>query len=164
MASPTAAETTSSASSSCSIDVTGSQAYRTDGWGSYSSNSTSTIVCLPIFFDSGFIVKHFAPSQMSLAPASPIAHFGLAPPLIVPMFEFVTSILEVYTHSENLQIEKFKRYYKRYFLTRIGPAKLTIFTSKVTTNNGAESYHAKITTTFKSNHPNIWNFCETRNI
>ena len=82
MASPTAAETTSSASSSCSIDVTGSQAYRTDGWGSYSSNSTSTIVCLPIFFDSGFIVKHFAPSQMSLAPASPIAHFGLAPPLL----------------------------------------------------------------------------------
>ena len=30
-------------------------------------------------------------------------------------------------------------------------------------NNGAESYHAKITTTFKSNHPNIWNFCETFN-
>ena len=83
MASPTAAETTSSASSSWSIDVTGSQAYRKDGWGSYSSNSTSTIVCLPIFFDSGFIVKHFAPSQMSLAPASRIAHFGLAPPLLL---------------------------------------------------------------------------------
>ena len=38
-------------------------------------------MCLSIFFDSGFIVKHFAPSQMSLAPAGPIAHFGLAPPL-----------------------------------------------------------------------------------
>ena len=31
------------------------------------------------------------------------------------------------------------------------------------TNNGEESHHAKITTTFKSSHPNIWNFCETLN-
>ena len=49
------------------------------------SYSTSTIVCLSYIFDSGFIVKHFAPSQMSLAPASPIAHFGLAAPLVPPL-------------------------------------------------------------------------------
>ena len=55
------------------------------------------------------------------------------------------------------------KYYKRQWLTRIGPSQLSIFTSKVTTNNGAESYHVKISNTFKCNHPNIWLFCDTLN-
>ena len=61
------------------------------------------------------------------------------------------------------QIEKFKRYYKQQWLTRIGPSQLSVFTSKSTTNNGAESYHAKIGNIFKCNHPNIWVFCDTLN-
>ena len=60
-----------------------------------------------------------------------------------------------FTLNENIQIEKFKRYYK--------PSQLSVFTSKLTTNNGAESYHAKISNIFKCNHPNIWIFCETLN-
>ena len=60
-------------------------------------------------------------------------------------------------------IKKFERYYQKHWLTRIGPSQLSIFTSKVPTNNGAESYHAKINQTIKCNHPNIWYFCDTLN-
>ena len=59
--------------------------------------------------------------------------------------------------------KKCERYYQKQWLTRIGPSQLSIFTSKVTTNNGAESYHAKLNNTFKCNHPNIWYFCDTLN-
>ena len=61
------------------------------------------------------------------------------------------------------KLKKFKRYYKQQWLTRIGPSQLSVFTSKLTTNNGAESYHAKISNIFQCNHPNIWIFCETLN-
>ena len=69
---------------------------------------------------------------------------------IVPMFDFVNSTFVSFTHTENFRIEKFKQYYKRQWLTIIVPSQLSIFTSKVTTNNGAESYYAKISNTFKS--------------
>ena len=60
-------------------------------------------------------------------------------------------------------IKKFERYNQKHWLTRIGPSQLSILLSKVTTNNGAESYHARINQTFKCNHPNIWYFCDTLN-
>ena len=63
----------------------------------------------------------------------------------------------------NGNINLFTRYYKKQWLKRIGPLQLSIFACNVTANNGAGSYHAKSSKIFKSNHPNIWNFCETLN-
>ena len=99
--------------------------------------------------------KNFLKSIMNL-PLLPSEH-------IEHTFDYLTSTFVSFTLSENIQIEKFKRYYKHQWLTRIGPSQLSVFKSKVTTNNGAESYHAKINKNFKSNHPNIWVFCETLN-
>ena len=99
--------------------------------------------------------KNFLKSIMNL-PLLPSEH-------IEHTFEYLTSTFVSFTLSENIQIEKFKRYYKHQWLTRIGSSQLSVFKSKVTTNNGAESYHAKINKNFKSNHPNIWVFCETLN-
>ena len=80
---------------------------------------------------------------------------------IAPTFDDITSEFESLTIKENIVL--FQRYYKKQWLKRIGPLQLSIFACNVTTNNGAESYHAKISKNFKSNHPNIWNFCETLN-
>ena len=94
--------------------------------------------------------KHFLKSVMTL-PMLPSED-------ITPTFDFLSSTFVSFTLNENIQIEKFKRYYKQQWLTRIGPSQLSVFTSKSTTNNGAESYHAKIGNIFKCNHPNIWVF------
>ena len=67
---------------------------------------------------------------------------------ITPTFDFLSSTFVSFTLNENIQIEKFKRYTQQW-LTRIGPSQLSVFTSKSTTNNGAESYHAKIGNIFK---------------
>ena len=99
--------------------------------------------------------KHFLKSVMTL-PMLPSED-------ITPTFDFLSSTFVSFTLNENIQIEKFKRYYKQQWLTRIGPSQLSVFTSKSTTNNGAESYHAKIGNIFKCNHPNIWVFCDTLN-
>ena len=68
-----------------------------------------------------------------------------------------TSTLELFTQTKKIIIKKFERYYQN------NGYQLSASTSKVTTNNGAESYHAKLNNTFKCNHPNIWYFCDTLN-
>ena len=80
---------------------------------------------------------------------------------IAPTSDDITSEFESLTIQENIVL--FQRYYKKQWLKRIGPLQLSIFACNVTTNNGVESYHAKISKKFKSNHPNFWNFCETLN-
>ena len=49
-------------------------------------------------------------------------------------------------------------YFKKQWLTKIGPKELSIFNLDNVTNNAAESYHAKLKFIIKSSHPRIWNF------
>ena len=61
-------------------------------------------------------------------------------------------------HSKTTKTETFLNYYKKQWLTKISPEKLSIFNLENVTNNAAESYHGKLKTIVKSNHPRIWNF------
>ena len=60
-------------------------------------------------------------------------------------------------------LEDFIKYFKKYWLTKIQANELSIFDLENGTNNGAESYHARLKCLFKSSHPRIWNFMKNLN-
>ena len=64
---------------------------------------------------------------------------------------------------EKCKLDDFIKYFKGYWLTQITPRELSIFELENCTNNGAESYHARLKCLFKSSHPRIWNFMNTLN-
>lgn len=64
---------------------------------------------------------------------------------------------------EKLKLDAFLKYFKRYWLTKVKPNELSIFELENGTNNGAESYHARLKSLFKSSHPQIWKFMDTFN-
>ena len=64
---------------------------------------------------------------------------------------------------EKSKLEDFIKYFKKYWLTKIQPNELSIFDLENGTNNGAESYHARLKCLFKSSHPRIWNFMKNLN-
>ena len=47
--------------------------------------------------------------------------------------------------------------------THTDPEELSLFEVDVATNNGEESYHAKLKTIIKTHRPRIWNFMEILN-
>ena len=75
------------------------------------------------------------------------------------------SVLEipVLQQSDKLKLDAFLRYFKRYWLRQVTPIELSVFDLENGTNNGAESYHAKLKCLFKTSHPRIWNFIITLN-
>ena len=76
--------------------------------------------------------------------------------LILPTY----SLLQIPTlqQSQMTKLEVFLNYFKKQWLTKIGPEELSIFNLDNVTNNAAESYHAKLKLIIKSSHPRIWNF------
>ena len=56
------------------------------------------------------------------------------------------------------RLEKLKKYFKKRWLNQISPEELSIHEINVSTNNGAESYHSKIKSKMRCNHPRIWTF------
>ena len=63
--------------------------------------------------------------------------------------------------EERLELDGFLRYFKRYWLTQVTPSELSVFELENGTNNGAESYHARLKSLFKMSHPqfgNSWQF------
>ena len=64
---------------------------------------------------------------------------------------------------DQTKLDGFLRYFKRYWLTQVTPSELSVFELENVTNNGAESYHARLKCLFKTGHPRIWNFMHTLN-
>ena len=60
-------------------------------------------------------------------------------------------------------MDKLVKYFKRRWLLQTTPEELSIYEAKATTNNGTESYHAKLKSIIKISHPRIWNFMTTLN-
>ena len=62
------------------------------------------------------------------------------------------------TSREKDSLDKLKRYFTKRWLCQVRVEELSIFDAKSTTNNGAESYHAKLKAIVQTGHPRIWNF------
>ena len=60
--------------------------------------------------------------------------------------------------TEAMKLEKLNKYFKKRWITHVNPEELSIFDSDFTTNNGAESYHARLKDRIRANHPRVWNF------
>ena len=78
--------------------------------------------------------------------------------LISPTFNLITTPnVPTLDSSVGLKLEKLKKY-KKYWLTHISPEELSIFEVSISSNNGAESYHAKLKARIRSSCPRIWTF------
>ena len=67
------------------------------------------------------------------------------------------------TNLESGKLEQIRKYFKKRWITQIDPEELSIYEAGITTNNAAESYHAKLKSIIKTPHPRIWNFLTTLN-
>ena len=81
--------------------------------------------------------------------------------LISPTFQLIQ--LPDLPPTESMKLEKLVKYFKRRWLRQITSEELSIHEAKVTTNNGAESHHAKLKSIIKISHPRIWNFMTVLN-
>ena len=77
--------------------------------------------------------------------------------LILPTFTFLESPTTLPV-TEEIKVEKLKKYFKKRWLGYINSEELSIFEAHCSTNNGAESYHSKLKRRVKCGHPRIWNF------
>ena len=70
------------------------------------------------------------------------------------------SVLELPSlqQEDKLKLDNFLKYFKRYWLNQVTPSELSVFELENGTNNGAESYHARLKSLFKTAHPRIWKF------
>ena len=79
--------------------------------------------------------------------------------LISPTFILITTPnAPTLDSSVGLKLEKLKKYIKKHWLTHISPEELSIFEVSISSNNGAESYHAKLKARIRSSCPRIWTF------
>ena len=60
--------------------------------------------------------------------------------------------------EDKLKLDNFLKYFKRYWLNQVTPSESSVFELENGTNNGAESYHARLKSLFKTAHPRIWKF------
>ena len=65
--------------------------------------------------------------------------------------------------ANKIQLENLKKYFRKRWLGQISTEELSIFESDITTNNGAESYHAKLKGRIICSHPRIWSFMSILN-
>ena len=65
--------------------------------------------------------------------------------------------------ANKIQLENLKKYFRKRWLGQISIEELSIFESDITTNNGAESYHAKLKGRIICSHPRIWSFMSILN-
>ena len=67
------------------------------------------------------------------------------------------------TENQFVNFAKLKRYIQRRWINQVSSEELSIWNHGNLTNNGAESYHGRLKSIIKCNHPRIWNFLETLN-
>ena len=82
--------------------------------------------------------------------------------LIQPTYNLI-STPKTLNDTEKANIDKLKRYFTNRWLGQVSSDELSIFDAKSTTNNGAESYHAKLKTRVQTIHPRIWSFLSVLN-
>ena len=80
----------------------------------------------------------------------------LPAPLIAPTFTLIE--FPVLPIEDMPRLEKLKKYFKKRWINQISPEELSIHDINVSTNNGAESYHSKLKSKMRCNHPRIWTF------
>ena len=85
----------------------------------------------------------------------------LPPSLISPTFSFLQ--MPSLESPQMLQLKKLNTYFKKRWLNQVSPEELSIFDITISTNNSAESYHAKLKAIIKTSHPRIWTFINTLN-
>ena len=65
--------------------------------------------------------------------------------------------------NESVKLNKLLKYFQKRWLNQIDSVELSTYDSDVTTNNGAESYHAKFKAIIKTAHPRIYTFVSILN-
>ena len=63
--------------------------------------------------------------------------------------------------NKNLQLENLKKYFKKRWLGQVNAEEISILDSDITTNNGTESYHAKLkgeSSTAIREYGTLWQF------
>ena len=80
----------------------------------------------------------------------------LTAPLIIPTFNLIQ--VPKFENSEGNKLEKLKKYFRTRWISRISSEELSINDLNIATNNGAESYHSKLKSNIRTNHPRIWSF------
>ena len=65
--------------------------------------------------------------------------------------------------SDIEKVDKFLRYYERYWLRQVGSSRLSVFNKEKRTTNDLESFHANLKRKFKSHTPNFWEFIQKLN-
>ena len=76
--------------------------------------------------------------------------------LIQPTYSLLDSPTTL-TDTDMINLDKLKRYFAKRWLCQVSTEELSVFDTKSTANNGAESYHAKLKTRVQAGHPRIWN-------
>ena len=82
---------------------------------------------------------------------------------IEPTFNQLILLPLVVSTSQASRISELKRYLSKNWIKNTSSCELSVYTSPVNTNNGAESYDKKIKAYIKTPHPRIWSFLETLN-
>ncbi len=77
---------------------------------------------------------------------------------IVPTVNLLLSQNFDVSAEDTALIARFKRYYRRQWLSNVSIEELSIYDETVKTNNGSESNHAAFKRKIKTNHPNLWSF------
>ena len=76
--------------------------------------------------------------------------------LIIPTYSLIETPTLPVDHL--LKLEKLKKYFRKRWLNQIPHEELSVYEINITTNNGAESYHSKLKSRIRCNHPRIWTF------
>ena len=88
----------------------------------------------------------------------------LPPDTIQPVFNEITVPGLNLTDQQFVNFAKLKRYIQRRWINRVSSQELSIWNHRISTNNGAESYHGRLKSIITCNQPRIWNFLETLSV
>ncbi len=61
------------------------------------------------------------------------------------------------------KVSQLKQYVKRFWLTKMGPKKISVFAVERGTNDAAESFHGRLKARIQSHKPNFWSFLQHLN-
>ena len=87
----------------------------------------------------------------------------LPPDTIQPVFVEITVLGLNLTDNQLVNFAKLKRFIQRRWINQVSNEELSIWNDGNSTNIGAESYHGRLKSIMKCNHPRIWNFLEILN-
>ena len=76
--------------------------------------------------------------------------------LIIPTYSLIET--PALPADQMSKLEKLKNYFKKRWLNQRPAEEFSMNEINIATNNGAESYHSKLKTRMRCNHPRIWTF------